>query len=442
MYRKFLTLVLIAGSLGLVLFVKSFLFEQPKTPQILDRLPAADFLGKVNILELAKESTALLQYNKLSMRDFTTYEFLLGQGKQYGIDLESNLYLFANEDGSWGGLIRLTDSAKVQLGIERLSKYANLQDSIVGGNKFYYIQKEQSFLYYGKDYALIYQGKNFIKILNHVVSAHYGAQQKVWKSFLKQKQFKNEHFVIYANWPKLKSFDIQTAMFAHDSDSLGFKLKSYIKKRTPLNFSLKKSSVSYQRNFQTDRLIDIHLDVREFKKQRQDSVYVQLAKLSRKIGFPFERFMTAWNGDLVYQEGGKQVQEVRYIETVLDEDFNETEVERVAFDTVASFSILASLNRAAPQFIQKLVQKGLLRQEQNAYRFLFSPLLQFQKSGPFYQYFSTVAPPRMVRSQQNQVVWKNRGTKYYFRIDQITRYEIFGTLEIPVKSILRRNRLT
>ena len=73
MYRKFLTLVLIAGSLGLVLFVKSFLFEQPKTPRLLDRLPSADFLAKANILELAKETNSLLQYNKLSMRDFTTY---------------------------------------------------------------------------------------------------------------------------------------------------------------------------------------------------------------------------------------------------------------------------------------------------------------------------------------------------------------------------------
>ena len=169
MYRKFLTLVLIAGSLGLVLFVKSFLFEQPKSPNILDRLPAADFLGKVNILELAKESSSLLQYNKLSMRDFTTYEFLLGQGKQYGLDLESNLYLFANENGNWGAMIRLTDSSKIQLGIERLSKYTDLQDSIVGGNQFYFIKKEQSYLHYGKDYALIYQGTDFITTLNHVV---------------------------------------------------------------------------------------------------------------------------------------------------------------------------------------------------------------------------------------------------------------------------------
>ena len=441
MYRKFLTLVLIAGSLGLVLFVKSFLFEQPKSPNILDRLPAADFLGKANILELAKESSSLLQYNKLSMRDFTTYEFLLGQGKQYGLDLESNLYLFANENGNWGAMIRLTDSSKIQLGIERLSKYTDLQDSIVGGNQFYFIKKEQSYLHYGKDYALIYQGTDFITTLNHVVSAHYGAQKKVWKQFLRQKQFKNEHLVIYANWPKLKSYDIQTAMFAHDSDSLGFKLKSYIKKRSPLYFSLKKMGLSYRNYAQTDHLIDVHLDVAEFKQQKQDSVYVRLAQLSKKIGFPFERFIAAWDGDLVYQEGGIQVQEVHYIETILDEDFNETEVERLRYDTAPGFSVLASMNKSAPLFIGKLMQKGLLRKEDNGYRFLFSPLLHFQKSGPYYQYYSTSANPPLIRSNQNQVIWKYKGTKYSFKIDKITRYEIFGSLQIPVKSILRRNQL-
>ena len=441
MYRKFLTLVLIAGSLGLVLFVKSFLFEQPKSPNILDRLPAADFLGKVNILELAKESSSLLQYNKLSMRDFTTYEFLLGQGKQYGLDLESNLYLFANENGNWGAMIRLTDSSKIQLGIERLSKYTDLQDSIVGGIQFYFIKKEQSYLHYGKDYALIYQGTDFITTLNHVVSAHYGAQKKVWKQFLRQKQFKNEHLVIYANWPKLKSYDIQTAMFAHDSDSLGFKLKSYIKKRSPLYFSLKKMGLSYRNYAQTDHLIDVHLDVAEFKQQKQDSVYVRLAQLSKKIGFPFERFIAAWDGDLVYQEGGIQVQEVHYIETILDEDFNETEVERLRYDTAPGFSVLASMNKSAPLFIGKLMQKGLLRKEDNGYRFLFSPLLHFQKSGPYYQYYSTSANPPLIRSNQNQVIWKYKGTKYSFKIDKITRYEIFGSLQIPVKSILRRNQL-
>ncbi len=441
MYRKFLTLVLIAGSLGLVLFVKSFLFEQPKTPSLLDRLPSADFLAKANILELAKETNSMLQYNKLSMRDFTTYEFLLGQGKQYGIDLESNLYLFANENGNWGALIRLTDSSKIHVGLERLAKFAVIQDSTVGGNTFYFIRKEQSFIHYGKDYAFIYQGNDFIRMLNHVVSAHYGSQQRIWKQFLKQKQFKDEHLVIFTNWRKLKQYDIQTAMFAHDSDSLGFRLKSYIKKRTPLYFSLKSTGLGYRSDFQTERLIDVHLDIKEFKKHKQDSVYVQLEKLSRKIGFPFERFVTAWNGDLVYKEGGKQVQEVRYIETILDEDFNETEIERSRYDTIPGFSVLASLNRSAPQLISRLIHKGLLREDAGGYRFLFSPLLHFQKVGSYYQYFSTPRSPKMVRRKKSQVIWKYNGTKYHFSIDKLTRYEIYGSLQIPVRSILKRNKL-
>lgn len=441
MYRKFLTLVLIAGSLGLVLFVKTYFIEQPKSARIIDRLPVADFLGKVNILELAKETSSLLQYNKLSMRDFTTYEFLLGQGKQYGINLDADCYLFLNENGNWGALINLSDSSKINLGIQRLAKYSELKDTTLGGVTYYHMAKENSYLHYGKDYALIYQGSNFLKVLNRVVSAEYGAIRPVWRRFLRQKQFKNEHLVLYANWPKLRQFDIETAMFAHDSDSTGLQLKSYIKKRTPLYFSMKKDGLGYKNNLKADRFIDIHLDVEQFKRHPKDSVYVQLNKLSRKIGFPFERFMDAWSGDLVYQEGGKQVQQERYIETVLDEDFNETEVERVRYDTVLGFSVLTSLNQKGPLLIAKLFQKGLLRKDTDGFRFLFSPRLHFTKSGPYYQYFSSDISPRMQKSKQNQVIWKYKGTRYFFKLDKLTRHEIYGTLQIPVKSILRRNKI-
>ncbi len=441
MYRKFLTLVMIAGALALILFVKSFLFAVPKSPRLIDRLPTADFLAKANILELAKETNSLLQYNKLSMRDFTTYEFLLGQGKQYGLDLEQDAYLFAQENGDWGALLKLTDSSKVQVGIERLKKYAELQDSVIGNTTFYYIKKEKSYLHYGKDYAFIYQGANFDRLLNQVASAHYGDLHKDWDVFLKQKQFKDEHLVIYANWPKLRSYNIQTAMFAHDSDSLGFKLKSYVKKKTPLYFSMKRDGLTYHAVPKTDRLIDVHLDIHEFKQHPEDSVYIQLAKLSRKVGFPFERFLKAWNGDLVYQQGGLQVQETRFIETILDEDFNETEVERVRYDTVPAFSVFASLNRMGPLFIAKLAQKGLLREDEGGYRFLFSPLLRFNKIGPFYQYYTGDMPPRIIKGHENQVLWKYKGTNYYFRIERMTRYEIFGTLQVPVRSLLRRNKL-
>lgn len=441
MYRKLLVLFLIAGSLGLVLFVKTFLFEKPKNTRLIDRLPTADFLGRANILELAKESSALLQFNKLSIRDFTTYEFLLGQAKQYGVDFESDSYIFVNENRNWGVLMPLSDSSKVKLGIQRISKYNDLEDSIVGGNKYYFIEKEKSFLHYGKDYLLLYQGTDFLKTLNHVVSAHFGDQLTVWKKFLNQKQFKNEHLVFYANWPELQKYDVEMAMFAHDSDSLSLQLKSYFKKRTPLHIALKSDGVGYKSDLNADHFIDIHLDINEFRKHTQDSVYVQLLKLSKKVGFPFERFLSAWNGDLVYQEGGREIQQQTYIETILDEDFNETEIEKIRYDTVIGFSVLSSFNENAPQFIGKLTQKGLLRRDNKGFRFLFSPLLNFKKTGPIYQYFSAATSPALFTTNLNQVIWKYKGTRYYFKIDNLTRYEVYGTLKIPIKSILKRNKL-
>ena len=93
MFRKISTLLLLAGALGLVLFLKNILFQKPTPPRLIDRLPTADFIATANILDLAKETNGMLQYNKISARDFTTYEFLLGQGKMYGIDLQQNVYL-------------------------------------------------------------------------------------------------------------------------------------------------------------------------------------------------------------------------------------------------------------------------------------------------------------------------------------------------------------
>ena len=49
----------------------------------------------------------------------------------------------------------------------------------------------------------------------------------------KDGNFKNEHLVIYSNWPKLKDAGIKTAIFAHDSDSLSFNLKCF-----PINSSV------------------------------------------------------------------------------------------------------------------------------------------------------------------------------------------------------------
>jgi hypothetical protein len=440
-FRKISTLLLLAGALGLVLFLKNILFQKPTPPRLIDRLPTADFIATANILELAKETNGMLQYNKISARDFTTYEFLLGQGKMYGIDLQQNVYLFGNEDGNWGAMARLSDSSKIMGGIERLKKFVDISDSVFNDHKYYYNLEDKSYLHYGDGYVFFYKGNDFKTVLEQVITARHLGIHKDWKRFLAQKQFRNEHLVIYSNWPKLKSLGIETAMFAHDSDSSSFKLKSYLKKTKPLYFKQKENSLSYASSLGTQRMIDVHLDIEELKKNKQDSMYVQFSKIGKRFGFPIAEFIQAWTGDLCFIEGGMQKVKEQYIETVLDEDFNEQEISREKEILIPAYSAMISMNEYGQLFLNKLMKKGILRREGEEFRFLFSPLLKLKKNGSIYQFYSGPSAPKLFTSTNNHVTWTNKGTKYFFSIDSLTRHEVFGSLQIPVRRIFRRNKL-
>ena len=60
-------------------------------------LPEADMVGKILVLDLLKETTDLLIFNNVQARQFLTYEFILSMAKKYGIDLQSQVYIFAND---------------------------------------------------------------------------------------------------------------------------------------------------------------------------------------------------------------------------------------------------------------------------------------------------------------------------------------------------------
>ena len=441
MFRKISTLLLLAGALGLVLFLKNILFQKPTPPRLIDRLPTADFIATANILDLAKETNGMLQYNKISARDFTTYEFLLGQGKMYGIDLQQNVYLFGNEDGNIGAMAHLSDSSKIMGGIERSNKFEDISDSILNDHKYYYNLEDKSYLHYGDGYLFFYKGNDFKTVLEQVISARHLGVHKDWKRFLAQKQFKNEHLVIYSNWAKLKSLGIETAMFAHDSDSSSFKLKSYLKKTNPLYFKRKENALSYASSLGTQRMVDVHLDIEKFKENKEDSMFVQFSKIGKRFGFPFAEFIQAWTGDLCFIEGGVQKVKERYIETVLDEDFNEEEVTREKEVLIPTYSAMISMNEYGQLFLNKLMRKGILRKEGEDFRFLFSPILKLKKMGDIYQFYSGSSAPKLVPSTNNHVTWTNKGTKYFFSIDSLTRNEVFGSLQIPVRRIFRRNKL-
>lgn len=441
MTRKILTIIILSISLATFLYLRPNLFKKEDPPRLIDRLPDADFLGRVNILELAQETSSMMYYNKIPFRDFTSYEFILGQSKMYGLNLQKPVYLFGNEKGDWGAMIHVSDSSKISQGIERIKNFLNIQDTNILDTKIWYYASRKMYLHYGKNYLFIYKGSNYKKNLGHVLSARIYRKTKEWKAFLAQKQFKNEHLVIYSNWKKLKQFGFETAMFAHDSDSLSFNLKSYLKKKTPFYFKQKSDGIAINSVANVNKSIELHLDISELKNHPEDSLLLSLMKYGRRIGFPVYDFLNAWDGDLCFVEGGIQKVKEQYVETELDEDFNVTEVEKTREVEVPGYSVILSTTPFAPVFINKLFQKGILTKDGEQFRFLFSPLLQYSQSNNFMKFYSGYTAPKLIKSNKNNVVWTNRGTRYFFSIDSLNLNEIFGSLQIPVKRIFRRNKL-
>ncbi len=441
MIRKTITIVILASALGAFLYLKPFLFQKPTPPRLIDRLPSADFIGKANVLDLARETSGMMYYHKIPFRDFTSYEFLLGQGKMYGLNLQKQVYLFGNESGDWGCLIEVSDSSKIKQGIERLRKFISIDDTTINEHQIFRYKQEKMYMHYGRNYLFFYKGSDYKNYFDQVTKAKYLGINRSWKTFLSKKQFKSEYLVIYSNWNRLKNMGIKTAMFAHDSDSLSFNLKSYFRKETPFYIKKKEIGEGYKNIENATKSIELHLEISELRKHPEDKLYIELSKIGKRFGFPFVDFLKAWNGDLSFMEGGMQTVQETYIETELDEDFNTTEVEKTREILVPGYSIYFSSTLDAPVFINKLINKGILRHEENNYRFLFSPLLYATINKTSYQFYSGKKAPKKVESTRNQIIWTKEGTRYVFNIDSLTTYESYGSLQIPVKRIFRKNKL-
>ena len=64
MVKKVIIIVVLALSIVIFLVFRSFFFEKLDEPRLIDRLPSADFIGKINLLDFARESSKLIYNNK------------------------------------------------------------------------------------------------------------------------------------------------------------------------------------------------------------------------------------------------------------------------------------------------------------------------------------------------------------------------------------------
>ena len=441
MARKVVLIFILSVVLACFLFLKPVFYQKSIEARLIDRLPSADFIGKLNILELARETSGMMYFHKLPFRDLTSKEFLLSQGKSYGLNLQKPIYIFGDEVGDGGCLIHVSDSTKIASCIERLRKSVNIKDTLIEKQKVFFSKKDNVFLHYGSNYLLLYKGPLFSKTLKSVLKAKHKKILPLWSRFLKDKHFKNEHLVIFSNWSKLKKAGIESAIFAHDSDSLSFNLKSYLRKTKPFYIKKKEIGLAFSSVPDANKSVELHLDISELKQHLNDPLLLLAMNLGKRIGFPFIDFIKAWEGDLCFVEGGTQKTRESYIETELDENFNTTEVQKYRDVLVPGYSLYLSTNKLGNKLINRLFEKGIMTSEAEKIRFLYSPLLKIRQANGYIQLYSGNQAPRLMNSSNNSIVWTNKGTIYRFNIDSLNRHEIFGSLQIPVKRIFRRNKL-
>ena len=440
MYRKIIFVLILASVVGGFLYLKPYLNGKMHQPNFVDRLPEADFLGRCYLLDVARETSGMMFHNKIPFRDLFSEEFILSQGKNYGLNLQNPIYFFANENGNWGVLVEVTDSSKIYSGIQRLDKLLNLSDTVIYEQKTYLFEKESGYLTYDKNWLFLYKGTNYSNELKQILFARKGGIAPCWKDFLKEKQFKNEKLVIYSNWDKLKDQGVDKALFAHNSDSSSFSLLTYIRNKKPLNIKMKNNGIGWESKEYSDKFLSIHMDVTNLRKTPNDPIYKYLVKMGRKISFPTADFLNAWNGDLSFRQGGSTIVKEEYIKSEMDDEFNLVEVKTTKDVIVPGFSLLFSVNENGNYFLSRLFAKGILRKEEDYFRMLTSPLLSLRKKDGYIYLYSGAKIPKIQENYSNSGICNEKGTKVGFSLDSLSTYEVFGSIHIPVDRIIRRNK--
>lgn len=440
MARKVLFIVFLISLLAGFFYYKPLFGRNAPEPLLVDRMPDGDFLGKVYLLDVARESSAMLFFNKIPVRDFLSHEFLLAQGKSYGLDLQKPAFFFANDTGEWGALVEVSDSSKIHPGIERLRKNIELEDTLVSDQKVYLLKSEHLYLTYDKKWFFIYKGTQLPKRLYHVKFAEKNDMSRAWRAFVTEPQFRDEKLIIYSNSKRLKEQGIETALFAHDSDSTSVRIKTYIRNTKPLNIAMKDSGLAYVDKPGTDKLINLHLNIDKLRNDKTDPLYKWMGKMGRKVSFPTDAFLNAWEGDLSFHQGGTVQVKETFIESVLDDNFNYTDVKRTEIKSVSGFAFMMSVNANQKEFISRLFAKGIMRKENNKFYVLTSPPLKIRQTPThLYLYSSDVSPATKV-STFNGGLWKEDGIKYGFSLDSVSRHEVFGTIHVPVQRLLKRSK--
>ena len=434
MYKKIFIIIILAILLGLLLYIKPFKEKETESFKIEYILPEADLVGRIRVLDLLKETTNLLIFNNVKVRQFLTYEFILSIAKMYGIDLQSPVYIFANDRGDYGLVIPLLNSDKLNNAIERVQIDFEVSDSLIKNQKVYRLDDENIFFYKRKKYAVIYKGDYFSEIYKDL-SRKSTKTKESWKMLFSNPYFKNEHLVMYTKSKILNDLGVNHIYLAQDSDSTEFYLKSRIVMNDSIPFLMNQNGKTINFSDYSKRMVDLHLNFQQLNTHTKKMVASKFNNLSKKISFPMEDFVELWAGDLCFEEGGFYKITEKYIETELDENFETQEVEKVRERLIPRYKLMVSTIKSANAFINSLISKGIITREDEQYRFLFSPLFDMKVYKNAFIFYTSEKIPRIVPSKANKLRWEYKGIELNFDIDTTINNTIFGGVRIPSNTI-------
>jgi hypothetical protein len=429
--------IVLIAILGGILVARSNFFRFNSTPQLIDRLPESDYLMRLKSLQFSKEINPILFKYKLPIREFASPEFMLGQAKHHGINIQTAAYLFFNEArDEWGALVQLNDSSKVINGIDRFRKNTVISDSSTDEVRIFHFHELNIKIAYEKNYLFVYSGNLFSKRLTEVQHVKSGEVRPLWKRFLKRKEFRKENLVVYSESEGIKSWGFDYGLFAHDNDTTGLHIKCYLYTRVPHGIIKKSKALGLPKTDQDSKAIELHISPNIKDSKTGQKMIGKLHEMGKKISFPTRTFFDHWGGDLSFREGGVVNSTQRIVTSEFDENFNVREVIKNQRIQVPGYTAAFNTNANGNVFINSLFGKGLLRSEEQKLRFLFSPLLSMKHENSFYIFTSASHFPTLMVNPGNYIVWEYEGTPVNLRLGNIKRRSIELQIDFPVKPLI------
>ncbi len=442
MLRKLTFIFVLAILFGAFLIVNPYLKKAEEPPAIEDRLPDADFMATADCIRLAREISGMMYYYKVPFRDFLSPEFILTQAKAYRLQLQKPAYFFANKNGEFGILAELTDSTKISSGIEKLKFFFDVKELTIAKHKVYKVQDHKVYFLYGNDYIFYYKGDSIKDYVKRITGAKTDQVTPTWIELLNQQKYLNKSIVIYSKLEDFKQISIDQAFAYPIIDSTHVHFYAFMSSKDTIPLKLKDGGMDFKTGEFTKRTINLHLDPTYLQKHPEHPLYLYLQKQSSRIRFPFNDFMVRWNGDLAFQQGGWINIDEKVIESVLDDDFNVTEIVKTKQVKVPGFAVNYSLKNDSNDFIDILKSKGFLTEQEEKYHLLLSPPLHFTKGKDNSQtFYASKVAPKMIPSEKSYVMWVNKGTQYTVEIDSITTHEFYGKMSFSMENILSAKSL-